>query len=63
MTFKSAKRLTVELHERIGRSLDGGEHMKAELIGLMAVAVAVLGTTGAAATKVAANGGCCPLCK
>jgi len=36
--------------------------MKAKLVGLMAVVVAVFGTTAAAATKVAASG-CCPLCK
>ena len=37
--------------------------MKAKLIGLMAMVLAVFGTTAAAATKVAASGGCCPLCK
>lgn len=36
--------------------------MKAKLVGLMAMLLAVFGTTAAAATK-AAGSGCCPLCK
>jgi hypothetical protein len=37
--------------------------MKAKMIGLMAMVLAVFGTTAAAATKVAASGGCCPFCR
>jgi hypothetical protein len=37
--------------------------MKAKLIGVLALALAVFGTTATAATKVAASGGCCPFCK
>jgi hypothetical protein len=37
--------------------------MKAKLIGVLALALAVFGTTATAATKVAASGGCCPLCR
>lgn len=38
--------------------------MKVKLVGLMAMVLAVFGTTAAAAaTKVIASGGCCPLCK
>lgn len=41
-----------------------GAAMKAKLVGLMAMVLAVFGTTpAAAATKVAASGGCCPLCR
>jgi hypothetical protein len=36
--------------------------MKARLMGLMALLLAVFGTTAAAATRVAGTG-CCPLCK
>lgn len=36
--------------------------MKAKLVGLMAMLLAVFGTTAAAATKVAGSG-CCPLCR
>lgn len=37
--------------------------MKGKLVGLMALVLAVFGTTAAAATTVTANGGCCPFCK
>jgi len=37
--------------------------MKTTLLGLTAVVVALFASTATAATKVAANGGCCPFCK
>lgn len=37
--------------------------MKARILGLMAMMLAVFGTTANAATKMAASGGCCPFCK
>lgn len=37
--------------------------MKGKLLGLMALVLAVFGATATAATKVTANGGCCPFCK
>ncbi len=37
--------------------------MKSKVVALMAVAFGVFATTAAAATKVAACGGCCPFCK
>jgi hypothetical protein len=37
--------------------------MKSKVLGLVAVAFGVAATTAAAATKVAASGGCCPFCK
>ena len=36
--------------------------MKTRLVGVMAMLVAVFGTTAAAATKLCGSG-CCPLCK
>lgn len=36
--------------------------MKAKLVGVMAMLLAVFGTTAAAATEVVGSG-CCPLCK
>lgn len=37
--------------------------MKARVLGVMAMVLALFGTTAAAATKVGASGGCCPFCK
>lgn len=37
--------------------------MKARLMALMAMLLGVFGITAGAATKIAANGGCCPFCK
>jgi hypothetical protein len=37
--------------------------MKARLLGVMALALAVFDTTAVAVTKVTASGGCCPFCK
>lgn len=37
--------------------------MKARILGLLAMVLAVSGTTVAAATKVTGTGGCCPFCK
>lgn len=37
--------------------------MKTKVLGLMAMALGMFATTAAAATKVAASGGCCPFCK
>jgi len=33
------------------------------MLGIMAAFIALFTTTALAATKVAANGGCCPFCK
>jgi hypothetical protein len=46
----------------MGRSADRGDAaMKARLVGLMAMLLAVFGTTAMAATTVGGSG-CCPLC-
>ncbi len=37
--------------------------MKVRVLSLIALAFGVFATTAAAATKVAACGGCCPFCK
>lgn len=37
--------------------------MRTRLWGLAAMLLGLFGTTAAAATKVAANGGCCPFCR
>jgi len=37
--------------------------MKTRILGIAAALIALFTTTAMAATKVAANGGCCPFCK
>jgi hypothetical protein len=37
--------------------------MKAKLIGLTAMVLALFGTAAAAATTATSSGGCCPFCK
>ena len=63
MTFKATSSLTLD-SLRDSPADDTQEFdMKTKMIGIAAALVALFTTTAVAATKVAANGGCCPFCK